>query len=117
MKIIKEGFGENWTMQVKCEAITDELGYVRDGKKEHCGSILEINKDDISRKEWDKYPDISGVDYIVTCPKCHCQIEIPKKDLPDWVVERVDLKAKNGPNSLPDLSVSVMDEVNAKSAS
>lgn len=83
MKIIKEGFGaDSWTLRVTCMVTKDEYGFSRDTYNYHCGSILEINKDDLYAKEWFKYPDYIGIDYIVRCPKCGCELVIPHEEIP-----------------------------------
>lgn len=52
MKIIKEGFGaDSWTLRVTCMVTKDKYGFSRDTYNYHCGSILEINKDDLYAKE------------------------------------------------------------------
>ena len=57
MKIIEEGFGQNWSLQVKCEVVPDEQGLTYDGDEEHCGSLLEIDKDDVLFNHWEKFRD------------------------------------------------------------
>lgn len=85
MKIKEEGNGENWSLTIKCETTKDKYGLDWDGDKEHCGSVLEIDKNDIICKPWQKYPDLEGVDYVIVCPKCKCRILIHPDLLPDWV--------------------------------
>ncbi len=85
MKIISEGHGEDWSLKIKCECVLDNFGFSYDSDKEHCGSILEIDKDDVMTREWFKYPDLEGTDYVVVCPKCQCCLYLNPSLLPDWV--------------------------------
>lgn len=89
MQIIKEGFGSNWTYEIKCEIIKDQYGFTRDGDKEHCGSLLKINKNDLYAKKWFKYPDYEGIDYLITCPKCGCEIVVPKSAIPEYLIKGI----------------------------
>lgn len=87
MKVIRQGSGENWTMQVLCETTHDEYGFTRDADKEHCKSILEINKDDVKAHPWFKYPDYSGIDYTVICPVCGCEVCLDESKIPSYVIK------------------------------
>lgn len=86
MKIIEEGDGEDWSLQIKCEVVKDQYGLTRDSDKYHCGSLLEINKSDIKAIRWSKYlMGLDGTDYIVICPKCACQLYIPPEKIPGYI--------------------------------
>ncbi len=86
MKIIKEGNGEDWTLTLKCEVVRDSWGLTYDADKEHCGSLLEVNKTDIMTRSWDKYlHQASGTDYVVKCPKCGCCLYIDPEKMPEWL--------------------------------
>ena len=84
MKILEEGFGEDWKMQIRCECIPDNQGLTYDGDKEHCGSLLEIDKNDVRYNHWEKFRD-EGHDYIVICPKCKCRLWLDPDKLPEWI--------------------------------
>lgn len=95
MKILREGNGEDWSLEIECEVIKDSYGLTWDGDKEHCHSLLEINKDDIEYHPWEKFiQQISGIDYLVTCPKCGCKIYIKPNELPEWVKTYSKIKGK-----------------------
>ena len=85
MRIIKEGNGENWTLAIICEHIKDKNGFEYDQGKERCGSILEIEKSDVYVREFHKYPDYNGKDYVCFCPKCGSCLEINQDKIPEWV--------------------------------
>jgi len=74
MKVIhaKKPF-ENWTLEIKCTG-----GNWRQDKKVPCGSLLEINANDLIKRAWFKYPDDGGTDYGFICPICGCFSEINK---------------------------------------
>ena len=94
MKIIEEGFGQNWSLQVRCEPIKDEQGLVYDSDKEHCGSLLEIDKDDVQLNHWVKFRE-DGYDYICICPKCKCKLLLNEKKLPEWVKKKARISFEN----------------------
>lgn len=85
MRIIKEGSLENWTCEIKCQVTKDQYGFTRDASKKHCGSILEIDEHDLYVKKWFKYPNYEGVDYLIRCPKCGCEIVVPEKLIPEYL--------------------------------
>ena len=120
MKIKEEGYGENWSLTIKCETTKDEYGLDWDGDKEHCHSVLEIDKNDIIYKPWQKYPDLEGADYIVICPKCKCKIAIDPKLLPDWVKRlardkrEITENAKQYTDDERGLVHAIMDRLHAK---
>ena len=53
-------------MEVQCN------GEGWDSEVAPCTSILELNKNDIVKREWSKYPDYKGTDYGFICPVCGC---------------------------------------------
>lgn len=67
MKIIKENKPKKWSKQVTCTG----KGW-RQGGKIPCGSVLEIDENDVVFREWFKYPDSEGVDFGFLCPLCGC---------------------------------------------
>lgn len=85
MKVIKNGTGENWTLQVKCEHTPDKYGLEYDKGKERCGSILEIDKSDVYYREFYKYPDIEGKDYVIKCPVCGSCIQLDEEKIPEYI--------------------------------
>ena len=96
MKIIEKGNGEDWKLQIRCKCISDKYGLEWDGDKEHCNSLLEIDKNDVESKHWEKYlMGLEGIDYIVTCLVCGCKIYLDEKQLPDWVKKIADDKSKD----------------------
>ena len=94
MKILEEGFGEDWKLTIRCEIKKDENGLTWDSTKSHCGSLLEVDKDDIMTRRWDKFLyNARGTDYVVKCPKCGCCLYIKPSLIPEFVKEI----AKNNP--------------------
>jgi len=86
MKILEGRDGEDWKLEVKCEIIKDQYGLARDPDKEHCGSLLEIDKYDVKAQRWFKYCyQLRGIDYFIVCPKCGCEIEIRPERLPEYI--------------------------------
>jgi hypothetical protein len=69
---------ENWTLKVECNGLK-----WNQNNKVPCGSLLEIDKDDVIKREWSKYPDYSGINYGFICPICGCFTELNEKDLPE----------------------------------
>jgi hypothetical protein len=67
----------DFTMEVTCTGENWEQG-----DKIPCGSKLEINSDDLLRREWSKYPDDNGIDYGFICPVCGCFTQINSIILP-----------------------------------
>ena len=63
-------------MQVECTG-----GGWNQNEKVPCGSTLEINTDDLLKREWAKYPDYGGIDYGFICPICGCFTNIDEKSL------------------------------------
>lgn len=79
MKIIQERTPfENWNLEVECTG----KNWNQDNKTP-CGSVLEINANDLIKREWSKYPDYSGIDYGFICPVCKCFTEIDQENLSD----------------------------------
>lgn len=91
MKILKENksFGI-FPMQVTCKRVEDKYGLAYGKENDFCGSELEINADDIKAHEWDKYPNLQGIDYGVVCPVCKQFIAIDKEVLPLCVMEQAE---------------------------
>lgn len=77
MRIIKEKKPlENWRLEVEC------TGYGwNQGDKVPCGSILEIDADDLMKRKWYTYPDSSGMNYGFVCPVCECFTEVNEDNL------------------------------------
>lgn len=94
MKILEEGFGETWSLKVKCECLKDKEGLTYDRDKEHCGSLLEVDKEDITLNHWEKFRN-EGYDYIVICPKCGCRLWIDPDRIPEWVKAKAKSKSLN----------------------
>ena len=93
MKIIEVGnFNNLFPMRVKCERIVDENHFSYGAIKDFFGSILEVEVDDIERKDWSKYPDFHGHDYGITCPVCGKFIPISEDILPESIIKAIDTK-------------------------
>ncbi len=91
MKIIKKRNGEDWSLKIRCEVVEDDYGLAYDDDKEHCGSMLKIDKNDVMSRHWQKYTlQTSGTDYVVKCPKCGCCLYINPSLLPKWVKAKAD---------------------------
>lgn len=84
MKVLQMGTGV-FPMEVRCEQIKDEYGFCYGNKVDFCGSLLEIDAEDICSHKWEKYPDMSGTDYGIICPVCGNFIMIPAKNIPERV--------------------------------
>ena len=67
---------ENWTLEVECNG----LNWSQESKVS-CGSSLEIDKNDLLKREWSKYPDNKGVNYGFICPICGCFTELKDNQL------------------------------------
>ncbi|MBQ8627181.1 MAG: hypothetical protein IJ419_13615 [Agathobacter sp.] len=93
MKVIEVGNWNNlFPMRVKCERIVDANHFSYGDTKDFCGSVLEIEIEDIERRDWSKYPDYKGYDYGITCPICGKFIPISEDILPESVIKAVDAK-------------------------
>lgn len=74
MKILNQRYaGDNWSMKVDCS------GYGWHQENAPCTSNLEIDANDLLKREWSKYPDESGIAYGFVCPLCNCFTEIQLK--------------------------------------
>ena len=80
MKILKEP--DKFKKIITCECIKDKHGYGWGDKEDYCGATLEIEAEDICRREWHKYYE-HGIDYGVVCPVCNCFIVV--EDLPSHI--------------------------------
>jgi hypothetical protein len=81
MRVIQERKPfETWTIKIECDGLN-----WRQNDKVSCGSILELNKDDILKREWFKYPDDSGINYGFICPICGCFTQIDDDMLPEGI--------------------------------
>lgn len=79
MKITKENKPfEDWNLEVVCTGKS-----WNQGGKVPCGSVLEIDKNDLLKRKWSKYPDYSGINYGFNCPVCQCFTEIDENNLPE----------------------------------
>lgn len=88
MRVIKENNFKNvFPMRVTCKQVMDRYGYHYGDVNDFCGSELEIDAKDIKKHSWEKYPDMSGVDYGVICPVCGKFIAVPDEDLPRKIKE------------------------------
>lgn len=77
MKVLQERKPfENWTLEVDCTG----KNWNQEGKVP-CGSTLEIDTNDLIKREWFKYPDDGGFDYGFICPVCGCFTKITEKHL------------------------------------
>lgn len=86
MEIIKRGnYGSVFPMEVTCKKVTDKYGFGYGKAADFCGSILKIDAEDVYKHSWSKYPNYSGVDYIVMCPVCGKFIVLDEEVLPDRV--------------------------------
>lgn len=82
MKIINKGnYNNAFPMKVICRRVTDEYGFGYGDDKDFCGSILEVEEEDIKKHSWSKYPAYQGVDYGVICPVCKKFVPVDKKSI------------------------------------
>lgn len=89
MKVIKKNKNK-FTIEVTCQMVKDEYGFTYGKKDEFCGSMLEVNAEDIKKHPWRKYPDYEGVDYGVICPICGKFVVIEKMNIPLNVVNNAE---------------------------
>lgn len=83
MKILKQADGYGiFPLKIECRRVVDEYGFSYGNENDFCGSILEIEVDDIRKHPWFKYPTYEGVDYGVVCPVCGKFIVIDESILP-----------------------------------
>ena len=94
MKIIKKNDKPLWTMQVQCTGAGNDSDNGRN-KCLPCGSILEIDANDIYVTKH-RYID-NSVDYYfsIKCPCCNCVTDIPEGKLPKSVIYYVQSKEKS----------------------
>ena len=91
MRIIEEGNYENvFPMVIECKRVVDQFGFAYGDSKDFCGSKIEIEREDIKKHGWDKYPDYHGVDYGFICPKCGKFIVVDRDKIPDKVLEEAE---------------------------
>lgn len=81
MKVIKNNKVLGFPRQIVCEQEIDKYGFCYGKAVDFCGSILEIDAEDIRKHPWHKYPDYKGIDYGVICPICGQFISIPSNTL------------------------------------
>ena len=74
--LIKREAFEEWSMEVNC------TGREWENKEVPCGSSLEIDKNDIYVREFNRYPDEKGKDLGFVCPVCGCFTALEKNKLP-----------------------------------
>ena len=87
MKVIKESKFENiFPMRITCKRVVDRHGFAYGNAKDFCGSVLEIEANDIRKHKWEKYPDYSGTDYGVLCPICGKFVAIDEDEIPQQVL-------------------------------
>lgn len=90
MKVIKIGNNRNFTMRIKCMKVVDRYGFSYGKEKDFCGSLLEIDENDIKKHSWSKYPDYHGVDYGVICPVCGKFIMIKVDTIPQRYLDNIE---------------------------
>jgi len=74
--LIKRSAFEDWSKEVEC---TGKGWHQEDNIP--CRSTLKINKDDLLKRKWYKYPELEGMNYGFVCPACGCFTEIPSGEL------------------------------------
>lgn len=86
MKIIENGNGLEWTLQVRCNA-DHYSDFLENFDKYPCNSLLEINKDDVyvETKPGDMYCDSGEQIYFTICPKCGLRITLKESKIPFYV--------------------------------
>ena len=91
MKVVEENrsFGV-FPMKVECKRVTDKYGFSYGKATDFCGSVLEIEADDIKAHDWEKYPDYKGTDYGVICPVCGQFVMIDAKNVPESVAKKAE---------------------------
>lgn len=88
MKVLqRKNYEHVFPMQIECRRVVDKYGFAYGNKADFCGSLLEVEAEDIVKHPWDKYPDFSGIDYGVKCPVCGKFIVIDKNDIPKSILE------------------------------
>ena len=78
MKIIIKGdYNNDFPMKVVCRRITDEYGFGYGDDNDFCGSVLEVDAQDIKKHNWVD-EDHRGTDYGIICPVCGMFIPVEK---------------------------------------
>jgi hypothetical protein len=91
MKVIEVGnYGQKFPMIVRCKMVRDQYGFTYGDEKDFCGSQIEIEKEDVKRHEWFKYPNYSGTDYGFICPVCKRFVVVDKKKLPKNILDSAE---------------------------
>ena len=81
MKVVKKSDKPFWSMEVQCTGLGNQCSNGRKGKAP-CGSILEINANDIYITKSFSYDRSVDICFTIKCPECGCETDIPAKDLP-----------------------------------
>jgi hypothetical protein len=91
MKVIEEGNYRNpFPMIVECEKVVDKYGYSYGDAKDFCGSKIEIEKEDIKKHKWYKYPYYEGIDYGFVCPVCGKFIAVDEDKIPKKILDEAE---------------------------
>jgi len=86
MKVLVKGNYEHvFPMEVKCRRVVDKYGFDNGKEADFCGSVLEVDAEDIVKHPWEKYPDYSGVDFGVICPVCKRFVQIKTDSIPKLI--------------------------------
>lgn len=83
--------------QIQCKRIVDKYGFAYGKDHDFCGSVLEIDVEDIKKHKWFKYPDYKGVDYGVICPVCGKFVVVNENEIPNKVLrdaEEISLRGR-----------------------
>lgn len=84
MKVIKEP--KKFKKEIVCEPYDDGSGAIWGRREDYCGATLEIEREDICYREYDR--DWGGPkikDYGVICPCCNSFIQLPDKEVPTYI--------------------------------
>lgn len=95
MKVLNERHvSDYFPMKFTCQEVKDTYGFSYDGN--FCGSELEIEEEDLFKREWFKYPDYNGIDYGVFCPVCGSFVVVDVSSVPKCILEKCkDYKDRN----------------------
>ena len=87
MKIIKDNSKSSFPRQITCERVEDKNGLAYGAYADFCGSIIEIEAEDVKKHSWAMWDD-SGVDYGVICPVCGKFIAIKEDTISCYIKEK-----------------------------
>lgn len=96
MKVVKKSDKPFWSIEVQCTGAGNQYNNGKKGKAP-CGSLLEVNADDIYITKHYSYGEVDRF-YTIKCPECGCETDIPSKNIPAEIRSFLDGKEKSKTN-------------------